>query len=404
MALSIHTNASAKTAINSLSNAGLANAKSSQRLSTGFRINSPADNAAGLQITNRMEKFLNGAGQAKQNIQESIAMLQIADGGLAESVKTLNAMKKLATQAANDTNSAADREAIQKEFTELGKELQNALNNTEYNSEKLFADGGKMRKELNFQSGTDAGSSLKLDLNDVIAELTESVTKPGLKANSGGTAEEKELARLEGLAVTAKNTAAATKLAEATLLNDYANGTGAVAKKDGKAAADIIIPAHKDTHGADVAEKKIASGDVITVANITSMAEAKAHWDKQEIETPKAVNEYVAKHSAGSGVMNMQLLDKDLAMVADKKLSDVIDAYGAFRATLGANQNRLQSSSNNLDNMISNTAQALGSIKDTDFADEMKNHAQSEMLMQSSVMMLKKANAATQLISTLLQG
>ncbi|EIS33067.1 flagellin, partial [Yersinia pestis] len=96
--------------------------------------------------------------------------------------------------------------------------------------------------------------------------------------------------------------------------------------------------------------------------------------------------------------------DKDLAMKADKKLSDVIDAYGAFRATLGANQNRLQSSSNNLDNMISNTAQALGSIKDTDFADEMKNHAQSEMLMQSSVMMLKKANAATQLISTLLQG
>ncbi|KKM47743.1 flagellin, partial [Yersinia pestis] len=117
-----------------------------------------------------------------------------------------------------------------------------------------------------------------------------------------------------------------------------------------------------------------------------------------------AVNEYVVKHSADSGVMNMQLADKDLAMKADKKLSDVIDAYGAFRATLGANQNRLQSSSNNLDNMISNTAQALGSIKDTDFADEMKNHAQSEMLMQSSVMMLKKANAATQLISTLLQG
>ncbi|WP_412125780.1 flagellin [Yersinia pestis] len=401
MSLSIHTNASAKTAINSLSNAGLANAKSSQRLSTGFRINSPADNAAGLQITNRMEKFLNSAGQAKQNIQESIAMLQIADGGLAESVKTLNAMKKLATQAANDTNSAADREAIQKEFSELGKELQNALNNTEYNSEKLFADGGKMRKELNFQSGTDAESSLKLDLNSVIAELTESVTKPGLKANSGGTAEEKELARLEGLAKDAKSTAATTKSAETTLLVDDATGKGG---KGGNASIDIIIPAHKDTTGKDVAEKKIASGTAITPANITSMADAKAYWDKQEIETPKAVNEYVVKHSADSGVMNMQLADKDLAMKADKKLSDVIDAYGAFRATLGANQNRLQSSSNNLDNMISNTAQALGSIKDTDFADEMKNHAQSEMLMQSSVMMLKKANAATQLISTLLQG
>ncbi|EIR07479.1 putative flagellin protein, partial [Yersinia pestis PY-45] len=347
MSLSIHTNASAKTAINSLSNEGLANAKSSQRLSTGFRINSPADNAAGLQITNRMEKFLNSAGQAKQNIQESIAMLQIADGGLAESVKTLNAMKKLATQAANDTNSAADREAIQKEFSELGKELQNALNNTEYNSEKLFADGGKMRKELNFQSGTDAESSLKLDLNSVIAELTESVTKPGLKANSGGTAEEKELARLEGLAKDAKSTAATTKSAETTLLVDDATGKGGKGGKGGNASIDIIIPAHKDTTGKDVAEKKIASGTAITPANITSMADAKAYWDKQEIETPKAVNEYVVKHSADSGVMNMQLADKDLAMKADKKLSDVIDAYGAFRATLGANQNRLQSSSNN---------------------------------------------------------
>ncbi len=189
-----------------------------------------------------------------------------------------------------------------------------------------------MRKELNFQSGTDAESSLKLDLNSVIAELTESVTKPGLKANSGGTAEEKELARLEGLAKDAKSTAATTKSAETTLLVDDATGKGG---KGGNASIDIIIPAHKDTTGKDVAEKKIASGTAITPANITSMADAKAYWDKQEIETPKAVNEYVVKHSADSGVMNMQLADKDLAMKADKKLSDVIDAYGAFRATLG---------------------------------------------------------------------
>ncbi|CRG52709.1 lateral flagellin [Yersinia wautersii] len=238
----------------------------------------------------------------------------------------------------------------------------------------------------------------------MIEELTESVTKPGLQANSGGTAEEQELARLEGLAATAKSTANTTTSAESTLLTNYATGAGAANSKGGKAAAEIVIPAHKNASGADVAEVKIASGDVITTTHIASMAEAKTYWANQEIETPKAVNAYIAKNSAGSGVMNMHLVDKDLAMAADKKLSDVIDAYGAFRATLGANQNRLQSSSNNLDNMISNTAQALGSIKDTDFADEMKNHAQSEMLMQSSVMMLKKANAATQLISTLLQG
>ncbi|CNG54622.1 flagellin [Yersinia pseudotuberculosis] len=396
MALSIHTNASAKTAINSLGNAGLANAKSSQRLSTGFRINSPADNAAGLQITNRMEKFLNGAGQAKQNIQESIAMLQIADGGLAESVKTLNAMKKLATQAANDTNSAADREAIQKEFSELGKELQNALNNTEYNSEKLFADGGKMRKELNFQSGTDAESSLKLDLNDVIAELTESVTKQGtaITANAAGTAAQKELHRLEAITKAAKD-------AE----DDLVVLQGELAAKNGVAAGkNFVIPEYTNAQGTLVPTETILSATTVGPAHIDKMDAAVTALKATHATAKKASDDYANNNLVGGGVMNMRLADKDLAMAADKKLSEVIDAYGAFRATLGANQNRLQSSSNNLDNMISNTQQALGSIKDTDFADEMKNHAQSEMLMQSSVMMLKKANAATQLISTLLQG
>ncbi|BFI48292.1 flagellin N-terminal helical domain-containing protein [Yersinia pseudotuberculosis] len=393
MALSIHTNASAKTAINSLSNAGLANAKSSQRLSTGFRINSPADNAAGLQITNRMEKFLNGAGQAKQNIQESIAMLQIADGGLAESVKTLNAMKKLATQAANDTNSAADREAIQKEFTELGKELQNALNNTEYNSEKLFAKDGKMRKELNFQSGTDAESSLKLNLDKVIEKLADSVTKAPkpLVANDKGTPEEIELDRLNKLTKAADGE---KKAIDALNLDKISLGT--------KVAANIVIPDYTGADGKKVTGYTIAKDHIIAPADIAKMNNVVAGVTAVHSAAAQAEKIYTAKNSGG--VMTMQLTDKDLAMAADSKLSDVIDAYGAFRATLGANQNRLQSSSNNLDNMISNTAQALGSIKDTDFADEMKNHAQSEMLMQSSVMMLKKANAATQLISTLLQG
>ncbi len=397
MSLSIHTNASAKTAINSLSNAGLANAKSSQRLSTGFRINSPADNAAGLQITNRMEKFLNSAGQAKQNIQESIAMLQIADGGLAESVKTLNAMKKLATQAANDTNSAADREAIQKEFSELGKELQNALNNTEYNSEKLFADGGKMRKELNFQSGTDAESSLKLDLNSVIAELTESVTKPGtaITADASGTPAQKELARLNQVTADASIEKGLASTAKTDLGTTVA---GANASKE------IKIPKYINASGMSIPAKTIASGASVSASDITQIDDAVAALTQVHTDADRAATNYANNNLVGGGVMNMRLADKDLAMEADKKLSEVIDAYGAFRATLGANQNRLQSSSNNLDNMISNTAQALGSIKDTDFADEMKNHAQSEMLMQSSVMMLKKANAATQLISTLLQG
>ncbi|CNI66584.1 flagellin domain-containing protein [Yersinia similis] len=283
----------------------------------------------------------------------------------------------------------------------MGKELQNALNNTEYNSEKLFAKDGKMRKELNFQSGTDAESSLKLDLNKVIEELTESVTKKAtpVNANAGGSALEIEADRLHN----ATNTAKTAKDAADEATKD-AQTKGAGAGVGHRLATAYNIPDYINEAGQSVTSRTIATSADLTATDLVEIAGAAVAMGKAHAAAEKAENLFQAKNSTGGGVMEMQLLDKDLAMMADKKLSDVIDAYGAFRATLGANQNRLQSSSNNLDNMISNTAQALGSIKDTDFADEMKNHAQSEMLMQSSVMMLKKANAATQLISTLLQG
>ncbi|MBO1556259.1 flagellin, partial [Yersinia pseudotuberculosis] len=257
--------------------------------------------------------------------------------------------------------------------------------------------GGKMRKELNFQSGTDAESSLKLNLDSVIAELTESVTKAPvpLVSNATGTAEQQALKKLEDATKAAKT---AKEAAEKAVTDLGGKGVG------DKPAAKVTIPAYTNAAGKDIKTRDIATGDTLTKDDLDDIAGAVDVLSKAHAAAEKAENLFQAKNSTGGGVMNMQLADKDLAMKADKKLSDVIDAYGAFRATLGANQNRLQSSSNNLDNMISNTAQALGSIKDTDFADEMKNHAQSEMLMQSSVMMLKKANAATQLISTLLQG
>ncbi|WP_033853463.1 flagellin, partial [Yersinia wautersii] len=231
----------------------------------------------------------------------------------------------------------------------------------------------------------------------VIEELTESVTKQGtaITADAAGTAAQKELARL--------NQVTADALGDKGLAAKAKTDLGAV-QVGANATADIDIPEYKDVNGQTVPAKQIASGTAVSAGDIAQIDAAVAALTQVYTDADRAATNYANNNLVGGGVMNMRLADKDLAMEADKKLSEVIDAYGAFRATLGANQNRLQSSSNNLDNMISNTAQALGSIKDTDFADEMKNHAQSEMLMQSSVMMLKKANAATQLISTLLQG
>ncbi len=223
------------------------------------------------------------------------------------------------------------------------------------------------------------------------------MTKPGtaITADASGTPAQKELARLNQVTADASIEKGLASTAKTDLGTTVA---GANASKE------IKIPKYINASGMSIPAKTIASGASVSASDITQIDDAVAALTQVHTDADRAATNYANNNLVGGGVMNMRLADKDLAMEADKKLSDVIDAYGAFRATLGANQNRLQSSSNNLDNMISNTAQALGSIKDTDFADEMKNHAQSEMLMQSSVMMLKKANAATQLISTLLQG
>ncbi len=220
-----------------------------------------------------------------------------------------------------------------------------------------------------------------------------------VKANGSGSALEIEADTLHKATEKAKT---AKEAADVATKDAQAKGAGTGATHRLTTAYDI--PDYINEAGKSVSARTIATSADLKPIDLVDIAGAAVAMGKAHAAAEKEENLFQAKNSTGGGVMNMQLADKDLAMKADKKLSDVIDAYGAFRATLGANQNRLQSSSNNLDNMISNTAQALGSIKDTDFADEMKNHAQSEMLMQSSVMMLKKANAATQLISTLLQG
>ncbi|RRW55970.1 lateral flagellin LafA [Stutzerimonas stutzeri] len=183
MALSIHTNYSSLVTQTNLSKTNNALGSNQQRLGTGLRINSAADDAAGLQIATRLNAQSRGMGVAMRNTNDAVSLLQTAEGAFNEATDILQRMKDLSTQAANDTNSADDRKALQAEFDELGKELKNIIDNTSYAGEKLFsaADAGatppvaagKLAATggIKFQIGASAAETLSLDVSTQVTAL-----------------------------------------------------------------------------------------------------------------------------------------------------------------------------------------------------------------------------------------
>lgn len=165
MSMSIFTNAASMASTNAMNNANKLLTTSMERLGTGKRINSAADDAAGLQIATRLQGQSNGMTVAQRNIADSTAMMQTAEGAFDEVSNIMYRMKDLATQAANDTNTQKDRDAINTELNDLNAELGNIMKNTSYAGEKLFGASGKFGKEMSFQIGSSADETMKVDLS-----------------------------------------------------------------------------------------------------------------------------------------------------------------------------------------------------------------------------------------------
>ncbi|RHW20072.1 lateral flagellin LafA [Pseudomonas jilinensis] len=171
MALSIHTNYSALITQTSLNKTNSSLGTNQQRLSTGFRINSAADDAAGLQIATRLNAQSRGMDVAMRNTQDGVSLLQTAEGAFQEMTDIMQRMKDLATQAANDTNSADDRTALKSEFDALAAEVDNILGNTKYAGEALFAGGGKFTAAVNLQIGASAAETMAVDVSAALTTL-----------------------------------------------------------------------------------------------------------------------------------------------------------------------------------------------------------------------------------------
>ena len=176
--LSLHTNAATLSAQNSLSRTQSSLSTSMTRLSTGYRINSAMDDAAGLQIATRLKAQTSGMAVAMRNTQNSISMLQTAEGALNEVTNILTRMKDLATQAADGSSSGTDQSAMQKEYTSLTKELSNIVANTSFGGAKLLNNGtdGKFASAaINFQIGADSSEQMSFNISATGTGATSSL-------------------------------------------------------------------------------------------------------------------------------------------------------------------------------------------------------------------------------------
>ena len=165
MSLSIFTSASSMASTNAMNKSNNMLSTAMERLGTGKRINSAADDAAGLQIATRLQGQSNGMAVAQRNIADATALMQTAEGAFDEVSNIMYRMKDLATQAANDTNTAKDRDAINAELNDLNGELKNIMTNTSYAGDKLFGASGKFADALNFQIGSSSGETMTVDLS-----------------------------------------------------------------------------------------------------------------------------------------------------------------------------------------------------------------------------------------------
>ena len=189
MSLSIFTSASSMASTNALNKSNNLLSTAMERLGTGKRINSAADDAAGLQIATRLQGQTNGMTVAQRNISDATAMLQTAEGAFDEVSNIMYRMKDLATQAANDTNGTQDRDAISAEMSELNSELNNIMSNTKYAGENLFTTGtasgataAKFTASMSFQIGASTDEKLTINVATDLATI-----KSDLATLSGGT-------------------------------------------------------------------------------------------------------------------------------------------------------------------------------------------------------------------------
>lgn len=501
----INTNVTALNTYNRLNAATNAQSKSMEKLSSGLRINSAADDAAGLSISEKMRGQIRGLDQASRNAQDGISLISTAEGALNETQSILQRMRELATQSANDTNTSTDRQNIQKEVDQLATEITRISNTTEFNKQTLL-NGGIKQGAIgvdSLQIGANTGQTMSIDINAMDAKSL-GVSGDATTATIAAGANNISAVSLNGvtgslvtpgatLTATVSTTAANTtwsavdlgitgtslsSTAQSSQYNGYkitvtktaAAGSDVSAAID-TAAKTITINYSSDVAAAGSTAAKLntafanagigltATGDATAVAGATNVAATTAGLAANEAKVTLSngaggiestiisntatsasfsdptkfagvqINFTSAPTATTTGTINIaKTLSTSATFANGKKTADAVAAAGidvsssagaasnalttidnaiqsvsAERAKLGAFQNRLDHTINNLGTSSENLTAAESRIRDVDMAKEIMNNTKNSILSQASQAMLAQANQLPQGVLQLLR-
>ena len=382
------------TAMNSNRMLGLtttSQAKSTEKLSSGYKINRAADDAAGLSISEKMRKQIRGLTQASSNAQDGISAVQTAEGALNEVQDMLQRMNELAVKSANGTNSATDRSYIQDEITQLTTEIDRVSETTKFNDMYLLKGDTSTTKTVDFyKSGYAVADGTKLYLEGSKTELTGTDL-----ANAIAKGEKLYTADADG---TQDDTTLAKKGTDYAYITKMYDDKGKeLSAAEAKAAAGDVYADKEQTFQiatkADYLRNETVNGDLTFNLHVGSDSEA----------TNKIGVSIGSMSAAGIGVSGLTVATEDDATVAVDTIAAAIQKVSTQRSALGAVQNRLEHTINNLDNVVENTTSAESAIRDTDMATEMVKYSNNNILSQAGQAMLAQANQSNQGVLSLLQ-
>lgn len=385
--MKINHNISALNTYNKLNSATNAQSKSMEKLSSGLRINNAADDAAGLAISEKMRGQIRGLDQATRNAQDGISLIQTAEGALSETTDILQRMRELATQASNDTNTEADRKEIQKEVEQLTTEIDRIGNTTEFNTQKLLNGDKEGLKAAAAGSATIQNNS-KADVALTLAD--------GDDYNVTGT-----------ITITRINNEAGETQFK---LSDPA-GTEIVLDADTEAAANLTGVA-----GGNVAISGLTDMAVGESVTISFKAAEEAQTDASKSLTfqigansgQKMLVGIEDMRAEALGLRNadgdaLDLTSAESASTAITTINNAIEKVSSERSKLGAFQNRLDHTINNLSTSSENLTAAESRVRDVDMAKEMMEQTKNSILSQAAQAMLAQSNQMPQGVLQLLR-
>lgn len=400
----INNNVQALNTYNRLTINNDALSKSLEKLSSGMRINRAGDDAAGLAISEKMRGQIRGLNQAQRNAQDTISLIQTAEGALNEVHSILQRMRELAVQAANDTNTDADRKAIQNEIEQLVSEIDRIANTTEFNTKKLL-DGSVVGIKSEVLGTYSFNNNSSLQSSDITLTAA-SITTIQKNSNVNGAI---TIVRINSTGTTA------SQFVVKDALGNSLSGTSTLTITG---TANTVTFGFKTlTSSGQVTLKLNNIGNMKVGESITLLL---TKHEAAQTDTSKAITAQIGANSgqtmqigidsmkaADLGLKNgsntINVTDKYSANAAVATLDIAISKVSEQRSRLGAYQNRLEHTINNLGTASENLTASESRIRDVDMAKEMMNYTKNNILMQAATAMLAQANQLPQAVLQLLR-